>query len=112
MIRINCPFCGERDHSEFTYGGDATIEYPALDASMEQWCEAVFLRENIRGVQFETWHHASGCRAWLVVERDTMTHEIHSVRLAHEGISKALTDENASVNANGTSTASTEGEDQ
>ena len=32
MIRINCPFCGLRDHSEFTYGGDATIEYPALDA--------------------------------------------------------------------------------
>ena len=27
MLRINCPFCGERDHSEFTYGGDATVIY-------------------------------------------------------------------------------------
>ncbi|NBQ83840.1 MAG: sarcosine oxidase subunit delta, partial [Alphaproteobacteria bacterium] len=23
MIRIDCPFCGLRDHSEFSYGGDA-----------------------------------------------------------------------------------------
>ena len=47
MIRINCPFCGERDHSEFGYGGDASIEYPTLDAPMEDWHDAIFLRENI-----------------------------------------------------------------
>ncbi len=82
MIRIPCPFCGERDHSEFTYGGDASIDYPALDAPAEDWLKAVFQRENIRGVQQETWHHVHGCRQWLVVERDTMTHEIGEVRLA------------------------------
>ncbi len=90
MIRINCPYCGERDHSEFSYGGDGSITYPALDASAEEWLEAVFQRENIRGVQTETWHHVSGCRQWLLVERDTMTHEIHSVHAAHEGIAKVL----------------------
>ncbi len=90
MIRINCPFCGERDHSEFTYGGDGTIDYPALDASIEDWHEAVFQRENIRGMQTETWHHVNGCRAWLLVERDTMTHEIRSVRAAHPGMAKVL----------------------
>lgn len=90
MIRINCPFCGERDHSEFTYGGDGSIEYPALDAPAEQWVEAVFQRENIRGVQTESWHHVSGCRQWLLVERDTMTHEIHFVRAAHEGVVAVL----------------------
>ncbi|MEM7172083.1 MAG: sarcosine oxidase subunit delta [Pseudomonadota bacterium] len=90
MIRIPCPFCGERDHSEFTYGGDGSIVYPELDGSMEDWHEAVFQRENIRGVQVETWHHASGCRMWLLVERDTMTHEILSVRPAHEGMQAAI----------------------
>lgn len=90
MIRIDCPFCGQRDHSEFTYGGDASIVYPALDASAEEWHDALFLRENIRGVQHETWQHVHGCRMWLVVERDTVTHEIHSVRAAHEGIDKVL----------------------
>lgn len=90
MIRINCPFCGERDHSEFTYGGDGSIVYPALDAPAEDWVAAVFQRENIRGVQTESWHHVSGCRQWLLVERDTMTHEIHSVRVAHEGVAKVV----------------------
>ena len=64
--------------------------YPALDASVEEWHEAVFMRENIRGMQSETWHHASGCRMWLVVERDTMTHEIQSVRAAHDGNASVL----------------------
>ena len=90
MIRINCPYCGERDHSEFSYGGDATVEYPALDAPVEQWHDAIFLRENIRGLQSETWHHVNGCRMWLIVERDTVTHEIHSVQPAHKGIARSL----------------------
>lgn len=90
MIRINCPYCGERDHSEFTYGGDGSFDYPSIDASVEEWHEAVFLRENIRGVQTETWHHVNGCRMWLKVERDTMTHEIFSVRPAQEALLKVL----------------------
>ncbi len=90
MIRINCPYCGERDHSEFSYGGDGSIVYPALDASEQEWHDAVFMRENICGVQTETWHHVNGCRMWLLVERDTMTHEIHSVRPAQKGIADIL----------------------
>ncbi len=85
MIRINCPYCGQRDHSEFTYGGDGTIVYPPLDAPVEQWIDAVYFRDNIRGMQTETWHHVNGCRMWIVVERDTMSHEIRSVRPAHDG---------------------------
>lgn len=83
MIRIPCPFCGVRDHSEFTYGKDASIRYPELEAPVEEWVDAVFERENIDGVVLETWHHVNGCRMWLVVERDTTTHEIHAVRPAH-----------------------------
>jgi len=90
MIRIPCPFCGERDHSEFSYGGDGSIVYPELDAPVDQWVDAVFQRENIRGVQTESWQHVSGCRQWLLVERDTMTHEIHSVKAAHTGVQKVL----------------------
>ena len=93
MIRISCPYCGERDHSEFSYGGDGSIAYPALDAPAEDWVKAVFERENIRGVQTETWHHVNGCRMWLLVERDTMTHEIHSVLPAHGGLQAVLEDE-------------------
>lgn len=90
MLRIDCPFCGLRDHSEFTYGGDASVEYPALDASADLWHDAVFQRENIDGVQFETWQHLQGCRMWIIVERDTRTHAIHSVRAAHNGMQAVL----------------------
>ena len=31
--------CGVRDHTEFTYEGDATVTYPPLDASEEAWFE-------------------------------------------------------------------------
>ena len=94
MLRIPCPFCGERDHSEFSYGGDATVQYPALDAPAEAWHDAVYLRDNPCGMQAETWQHVHGCRQWLVVERDTLTHEIRSVRLAHGEVAAALADAN------------------
>lgn len=83
MIRIPCPFCGVSDHTEFTYGGDGSIQYPALDAPLQDWHAAVFERDNILGRQTESWHHVFGCRQWLLIERDTLTHEIYAARLAH-----------------------------
>ena len=58
----------------------------ALDASETEWTEAIFFRENIKGVQKETWHHTNGCRLWLEVERSTITHEITSVKACHPQI--------------------------
>ena len=92
MIRINCPFCGERDHSEFSYGGDASIEYPELNDSIEKWVKAIFFRKNIYGIQEETWQHIHGCRLWIKVTRSTITHEITSVEPAHKGIKQFLED--------------------
>jgi heterotetrameric sarcosine oxidase delta subunit len=90
MLRINCPFCGERDHSEFTYGGDATIVYPALDAPLEAWIDAVYVRANPKGPHRERWQHSVGCRLWLIVERDTLTHEVTSVAPARAGLAALL----------------------
>ena len=90
MIRIPCPFCGVRDHTEFSYEGDATVEYPALDASEDEWFEAVFLRDNPRGPHREYWRHLGGCGSFIEVARDTMTHEITEVTLAHPGMRAVL----------------------
>ena len=51
MLLIPCPWCGPRDHSEFTYGGDATAKRPAdpQAASDEDWFAYVYLRANPRG---------------------------------------------------------------
>ena len=90
MIRINCPYCGERDHSEFSYGGDGSIKYPLLDASVKEWTKSIFFRKNIFGKQIETWHHVNGCRMWLEVERSTQTHEIFSVKACHPELDKII----------------------
>jgi sarcosine oxidase subunit delta len=89
-MRLTCPFCGARDHSEFTYGGDATVVYPDLGAPIEAWIDAVYLRANPKGPHQERWQHSEGCRLWLIVERDTLTHEISSVRPARAGIARLV----------------------
>ena len=49
-------------------------------ASMEQWFDYVYLRDNPRGRFDEYAHHSGGCRAWLVVSRNTETHEVYRRR--------------------------------
>ena len=77
MQLFPCPFCGPRDQSEFTYGREVA-PIPALDASRDEWERYVFLRDNPAGPHREWWHHNLGCRQWLVIERDTLTHAVIS----------------------------------
>ena len=44
MIQIECPFCGKRDQSEFSYGREGQITFPALNADENSWYDAVFLQ--------------------------------------------------------------------
>lgn len=83
-MRIPCPYCGEREVSEFTYLGDADYARPdpqAADAPLRYY-EAVYVRENPAGPHDELWFHGQGCRLWLKVKRDTRTHEILAVACA------------------------------
>ncbi|MBB96085.1 MAG: sarcosine oxidase subunit delta [Rhodobacteraceae bacterium] len=73
------PILGPRDAQEFTYLGDARLlERPdglAEDAPAA-FHDYVYLRDNPAGVHRELWYHEHGDRSWLVVTRDTVTHEI------------------------------------
>ena len=68
--------------------GDASINIQTLDASEKEWTKAIFFRKNILVNQIETWHHTTGCRMWLEVERSTQTHEIFSVKACHPELNK------------------------
>jgi sarcosine oxidase subunit delta len=92
MFRLTCPHCGPRDDLEFTYGGDATVETPALDADEETWFKAVYHRDNPRGPHLEYWHHVAGCRQWIRIRRDTLTHEV----LAYGAATGPMSDEGGS----------------
>ena len=83
-MRILCPCCGERDAREFCCLGDASPRRPITDDAAA-FVDYVFLRANPAGLHGELWYHAAGCHSWLVVIRDTVTHEIASVKRAAEG---------------------------
>ena len=81
-MRIDCPYCGSRDAHEFAYLGDAGVTRPdpaAVDAA-GAFHDYVYLRDNPAGAHSELWYHQSGCRRWVVVARNTVTHAVGATR--------------------------------
>ena len=77
------PLLGLRDAQEFTYLGDAAlIDRPDGLTEPEKFHDYAYLRDNPAGVHRELWFHEQGDRSWLVVTRNTVTHEILSAELA------------------------------
>ena len=81
MLLIACPWCGPREESEFSCGGEAHIARPKSPEQLsdEAWGDYVFMRKNPKGVQYERWLHSHGCRRWFNMARSTVTHEILSI---------------------------------
>ena len=82
---IEHPLLGSRDAAEFTYLGDAKlIDRPnwQTETAAEDFYNYGYLRDNPAGWHKELWFHEAGDRSWLVVTRNTVTHEISSVELA------------------------------
>ncbi|HCP80897.1 MAG TPA: sarcosine oxidase subunit delta [Octadecabacter sp.] len=84
-MRLPCPICGERDRREFYYQGHATLlDRPAADADAGAWDDYVHNRDNPAGETRDLWHHEAGCGAWIVVTRNTVTHEVLGAVLAEK----------------------------
>jgi heterotetrameric sarcosine oxidase delta subunit len=79
VLRIECPWCGVRDETEFRYRGDASRERAGPDATLAELCDQTYTRTNPRGWHLEWWLHVGGCRKLLKVLRHTETHEIHAI---------------------------------
>jgi heterotetrameric sarcosine oxidase delta subunit len=77
MFIIECPWCGKRDQSEFSYGGEAHITRPKDNEKMSdaEWADYLFNRSNPKGLHFERWAHSHGCGMWFNAARDTQTDE-------------------------------------
>jgi sarcosine oxidase subunit alpha/sarcosine oxidase subunit delta len=82
MLRIPCPWCGDRDEIEFAFGGEAHVHHPADPEALsdEDWARYVFVRANPGGMWTERWCHTAGCRRWFDLGRDTTTQAIVTVR--------------------------------
>jgi sarcosine oxidase subunit delta len=73
MLLIPCPHCGERDESEFDYGGRA-LALPALDAPTGEWHQALHLGNDSAECADEYWYHAAGCERWIRLRRNLSSH--------------------------------------
>lgn len=83
---IHHPILGPRDAQEFVYLGDASlIDRPdGMTAGVEAFYDYAYNRANPAGEHRELWYHEQGDRSWLVVTRNTVTHEILGVELARD----------------------------
>ena len=93
MLLIPCPYCGEREESEFHQGGEAHIERPKDPYKLtdEEWADYLFFRDNRKGVYLERWVHRHGCRRWFNVARDTATNQIVAVYKMGSNPPKSIT---------------------
>ncbi len=65
--------------------GDAVaLLRPDAYAAPQAWDDYLHNRDNIAGVIRDLWHHEAGCGAWLVVTRNTNTHEVLATKLASD----------------------------
>lgn len=81
MLLITCPWCGPRNETEFHYGGQAHVAYPDDPHALsdEEWSAYLFFRDNPKGPFAERWSHATGCRRWFNLVRDTATYDVLAV---------------------------------
>ena len=86
MILIDCPYCGEREQSEFTNGGEAHVIRPKNPEALsdKEWGQYVFYRSNPKGIFYERWNHTHGCKKWFNVVRNTSTDQILKVYKVNE----------------------------
>lgn len=81
------PLLGLRDSSEFVYLGDAQLlnrPDPQSTTASDEFHDYLHLRDNPAGSHRELWYHEQGDRSWLVVTRNTLTHDISDVQLARD----------------------------
>jgi heterotetrameric sarcosine oxidase delta subunit len=76
-MRLLCPNCGERDLREFYYQSTAAaLARPDLEAEDSVWDDYLHNRDNPAGRTEDLWYHEAGCNAWIVVRRNTVSHEV------------------------------------
>jgi len=78
MLLLTCPFCGPRSENEFVHGGPCKAQRPDNSANYtdREWVEYLTVSTNPIGPVSEKWWHVKGCGEWIIIKRDTLTHEI------------------------------------
>ena len=83
MLIIKCPYCGvEAEETELTAGGEAHLKRFGPGSSDDEFESYLFMRKNVKGVNFERWQHTYGCGKWFHAARCSITLEVFGTYLA------------------------------
>lgn len=84
MLVIECPVCGPRNSSEFSYSG-LIKPRPTGTADPAEWRRYLYEQNNFADFAKERWFHVNGCRRFIDVVRSTVTNEIESLEIVGSG---------------------------
>jgi len=77
MLKIPCPWCGERAELEFRCAGPVKpLRRDVIGQGDEAWLAYLYHTDNRRAVIEEHWCHEKGCGEWFRLYRHTETHAI------------------------------------
>ena len=76
MIIVPCPNCGPRNSGDLRNCGENISRPDPSTASLVEWREYLYMRENPAGWVSETWYCRVGCRRYFTIQRNTATNEI------------------------------------
>ena len=76
MLLLSCPNCGDRNASEFRYGGPLNPRpVDPEKAEEDSWIRYLYLQTNTMEHETEWWYHtASGI--WFLADRNNETDEV------------------------------------
>ena len=80
-----CPFCGDRNETEFHFAGELGNVRPDTtgDISAAEWSTYLFTQRNEKGAVHEVWMHTP-CAELFVLERDSVSMEVTGSRALRE----------------------------
>ncbi len=80
MILVPCPYCGQRNASEFRWCGELKQRPDSNRVTPQQSRDYLYFRANVAGWITETWYHREGCGRYFRAERHTVTNQIRATR--------------------------------
>jgi sarcosine oxidase subunit delta len=81
-----CPFCGERNETEFHFAGELGKVRPDTTApiSDRDWSSYLYTQRNEKGPVREVWMHVT-CAELFVLERDSVSMKVTGSRALRQG---------------------------
>ncbi|MBT1159585.1 sarcosine oxidase subunit delta [Aminobacter anthyllidis] len=76
MHLICCPFCGNRDETEFRFAVEAGKRRGSVSSSPDEWAKYLYFQNNVKGDTREVWMHLT-CGELFILSRNSVTHSIH-----------------------------------